>query len=208
MLNASTKVHFATTNFENSNAGGKSLIKYIYYQNISFDRMPQPTMGNCSSKRQDDVDCTITRDGQLNGGSRNGQNKPEAATPAQHTHSPRNININIRSNNNSNHQSHQQKQQRSTNEHVIDSTRAEVNVLLGRINEFQGTTEDDKNYRYLDEMLTRCILKLDRIECNNTQDRTIRKEAIQGVNQAISILERKLEINSDIKQLEKDLTGD
>lgn len=92
-----------------------------------------------------------------------------------------------------------------TNEAVIESIKAEVNSLLKRIDEFQGITDNDKNYKYLDEMLTRCILKLDRIECNNLSDRSNRKEAIEGVNQAISILERKLEINSDIKKLASNL---
>lgn len=92
-----------------------------------------------------------------------------------------------------------------TNENVIESIRAEVNSLLKRIEEFQGTTDSDKNYRYLDEMLTRCILRLDHIKCNNLSDRSSRKEAVDGVNQAISILERKLEINSDIKKLAANL---
>lgn len=92
------------------------------------------------------------------------------------------------------------------NENVIESIRAEVSSLLERVEEFQGTTDNDKNYRYLDEMLTRCILKLDHIECNNLSDRSSRKEAVEGVNQAISILERKLAINSDIKKLAANLS--
>lgn len=96
-------------------------------------------------------------------------------------------------------------QKTMTNENVIESTRTEVNSLLKRIEEFQGTTDNDKNYRYLDEMLTRCILRLDHIECNNSSDRSSRKEAVDGVNQAISILERKLAINSDIKKLASNL---
>lgn len=92
-----------------------------------------------------------------------------------------------------------------SNEDVIYSTKAEVNNLLGGINGFQGTTENDTNYRYLDEMLTRCMLKLDDIECSSSAERTSRKEAIKGVNKAISILEKKLEINSDIKELESNL---
>lgn len=94
---------------------------------------------------------------------------------------------------------------KTANEAVFDSTRAEVSNLLEGINEFKGTSQDDKDYRYFDEMLTRCILNLDQIECNDLQDRTNRKDAIRGVNEAISILERKLEINSEIKELESDL---
>lgn len=94
----------------------------------------------------------------------------------------------------------------TSNMDVIDSTRAEVNDLLRGINEFQGTTETDMNYRYLDEMLTRCMLKLDNLECNSSTDRTNRKDTIRCVNKAIYILEKKLEINSDIKKLESNLS--
>lgn len=90
-------------------------------------------------------------------------------------------------------------------EAVIETTRLEVSNLLVGINQFEGVSQDDKTYRYYDEMLTRCILNLDQIECETSQDRLNRKEAIRGVNDAISILERKLAINSEIKALESDL---
>lgn len=88
----------------------------------------------------------------------------------------------------------------------IDSTKAQVQDLLKQINLFQGTSENDKNYRYLDEMLTRCILKLDTIECNSVEDRADRKEAINQVNQALSILERRMGVNSEIMELEQNLS--
>lgn len=71
------------------------------------------------------------------------------------------------------------------------------------IREFEGTTASDKNYRYLVEMLTKCILKLDTIEWNNSKDRLNMKGAIQDVDQAIIMLETKrLETNlSDIRRL-------
>lgn len=93
------------------------------------------------------------------------------------------------------------KETKTINDDVIGSTKEEVYCLLELVQEFEGTTENDKNYRYLDEMLMRCILRLDKIECNNAQERNDRKEAISGVNQAISILERKLQINSEIREL-------
>lgn len=94
----------------------------------------------------------------------------------------------------------------SINDDMIKATRVELNDLLSGINEFRGTTESDKNYKYLDEMLTRCILRLDKLECNSKSDRSNRKEAVREINQALSILDRKLEINSNIKQLEKNLS--
>ena len=91
------------------------------------------------------------------------------------------------------------------NDNVIQTIRAQVNSLLERIHEFEGTSEQDKNYKYLDEMLTRCILDLDQIECNNVKERDNRRETIRSVNAVISILERKLAINSDIRSLEINL---
>lgn len=93
----------------------------------------------------------------------------------------------------------------SPNQAVIESTRMELGNLLEGINQFTGTSQDDKDYRYYDEMLTRCILNLDQIECRNSLDRSNRREAIHGVNEAINILERKLAINTEIENLESDL---
>lgn len=106
----------------------------------------------------------------------------------------------------SNH-NHQSNSKPLTVSEKIDSTKAEVSGLLVSIDQFQGITEDDKQYRYLDEMLTRCIIGLDSIQCNSSTDRENRRQAIKGINKAISILERKVAINSDIKKLETDLTN-
>lgn len=83
----------------------------------------------------------------------------------------------------------------------IGFTRVEVKSLLKQIDLFQGTNEDDKNYRYLDEMLTRCILKLDTVECVSAEDKTERKQTIDHINQALSILERRMEVNCEIMDL-------
>lgn len=152
-------------------------------------------MGNCGSKTDgnDKVKLNGHDTSQSSGSSSGNSDKVESQISAQRCNEPlRGSNYN---------------QKPSSNEDEIYSTKSEVNSLLCRIHEFQGTSENDKNYRYLDEMLTRCILKLDKIECNNSTDRGNRKEAIRGVNQAISILERKLEINSDIKKLECNLSN-
>lgn len=105
-----------------------------------------------------------------------------------------------------NHPANPSKKSLSVGERIC-STRAEICGLLWGIEQFQGTTENDKQYKYLDEMLTRCFIKLDEIECNNLADRDNRKQAIKGINKALAILERKLEINSDIRRLENDLTN-
>lgn len=158
---------------------------------LSLTQMLKRMMGNCGSKKDNSADDKNLTDQHV---------RLEERQLEGHI---RSLNVNPIGSSQSPDRNTYQTQ---SNEDVIDSTRAEVNDLLGGINEFQGTTENDMNYRYLDEMLTRCMLKLDNIECNSSSDRSSRKEAIRGVNKAISILEKKLEINSDIKKLEFNLT--
>lgn len=91
---------------------------------------------------------------------------------------------------------------------TIDETYLEVREILSRIQEFEGVSEN-KEYLMMDEMLTRCILKLDKVNCSNSDKlRQKRKAAINSVNTAISILERKLVMNSDMKQLAEKLSSD
>lgn len=62
-----------------------------------------------------------------------------------------------------------------------------------QVHEFNGTTPDDKGYRYLDEMLTLCILRLDCINIDgNDELRKYRKSAINEVNRVAAILEVKV----------------
>ncbi|XP_054719452.1 BAG domain-containing protein Samui-like [Uloborus diversus] len=68
------------------------------------------------------------------------------------------------------------------------------------VESFSGTA-NDKQYRYLDEMLTRLMLRLDDIETMGNSDvRNARKAAIKKVQSYIDLLETK--INSD--SVEKD----
>lgn len=149
---------------------------------------------------QDEIVTSQIRSHRLENASSSSNDRPYAYDNSEQTCSPAN----------SSH-SHNLSSERhnvssaSDNDTVINSTRAEVSDLLDRINAFEGVSENDKNYKYLDEMLTRCILRLDNIECTGSEDRSNRKQAIYGVNQAISILERKLAINSDMKRLDKNL---
>lgn len=158
------------------------------------------TMGNCRSKNEDTVD-NVDPDFE----SSSYQNS-ETTRIDKNFIKAQFCNHQLGNSSNGCHHGHSTSTS-DTNENVISATKAEVSSLLEGIQDFQGTSEKDKNYMYLDEMLTRCILRLDNIECNNTQDRGNRKETIRGVNQAISILERKLEFNSDIKKLETNLSN-
>lgn len=174
-------------------------------------------MGNCRSKRQADVDGL--RDDQIGKAdiesniakTNTGKTifEPHIMTSQSYGTTSANLTKNLNGFDNGRQKSQNMSSRltSATNENVIESTRAEVNALLERIYLFEGTTETDKDYRYLDEMLTRCILQLDNIECSNPTDRSNRKEAIRGVNEAISILERKLEINSDIQIIGRNLEG-
>lgn len=62
-----------------------------------------------------------------------------------------------------------------------------------QVNEFNGNDANDKGYRYLDEMLTLCILRLDCINIDgNDELRKYRKSAINDVNRVAALLETKV----------------
>lgn len=87
----------------------------------------------------------------------------------------------------------------------IGSTRNDAIILIKQIHSFQGSNEEDKSFRYIDEMLTRCILRLDNIEPSDSEVRIERKQTINHINQAISILERRMILNSQILEIERHL---
>ena len=62
-----------------------------------------------------------------------------------------------------------------------------------QVEEFSCASSSDKGYRYLDEMLTLCILRLDCINIDgNDELRKYRKSAINEVNRVAAILESKV----------------
>lgn len=68
---------------------------------------------------------------------------------------------------------------------------ANVADLVKQIDNFSGS-KDSKEYKYLDEMLTRQIIALDGIETGGREDvRQQRKESIRSINRCLSILESK-----------------
>lgn len=90
----------------------------------------------------------------------------------------------------------------------ISEVKSSVTNLLKEISNFSGTSAKSKEYRYLDEMLTRCVLNLDQIECGDSVElRQHRKAAIKLVDRATDILQRKLKINSDIHELSENMTA-
>jgi hypothetical protein len=74
----------------------------------------------------------------------------------------------------------------------LDKIKEEVEILMEKISNFKGTKQD-KEYLYLDEMLTRHLIALDGIEPEGQQEiRQIRKESIKSVNRCLSLLDAKV----------------
>lgn len=68
----------------------------------------------------------------------------------------------------------------------------EVDALNEQVKEFSGNSRQDKQYMYLDEMLTRELIKLDDIETEGKDNvRQARKQAIKCIQDSISLLESK-----------------
>lgn len=74
---------------------------------------------------------------------------------------------------------------------IIEDIYNEVESFHKEVNEFAGEYQD-KQYRFLDEMLTRCMIKLDNVETGgDEQIRQARKRAINAVHQSVSLLENR-----------------
>jgi len=79
----------------------------------------------------------------------------------------------------------------------LDKIKEEVDVLMEKISNFSGTKKD-KEYLYLDEMLTRHLIALDGIEPEGQLEiRQMRKESIKSVNMCLSLLDEKVSESSD-----------
>lgn len=84
----------------------------------------------------------------------------------------------------------------------MNSIKMNVSGLLQKVAEFGGVSASSKEYRYLDEMLTRSLLNLDQIDCSqSSQLRDQRRAIIKLTDKASDILQRKVQLNSDIKDL-------
>jgi len=74
----------------------------------------------------------------------------------------------------------------------LEKIKEDVESLTAKIDNFSGS-KTDKEYLYLEEMLTRHLLSLDGIEPEgDTEIRQIRKESINSVNRCLSYLDRKV----------------
>lgn len=78
---------------------------------------------------------------------------------------------------------------------IIQAIQKDVLELMSQVENFKGKPKD-KQYLYLDEMLTRNLIKLDNIETEGKDNiRQARKEAIKCIEKCISILEAKANAN-------------
>lgn len=74
----------------------------------------------------------------------------------------------------------------------VAAVQQDVDALTEQVAQFTGTTRKDKQYIYLDEMLTRNLLRLDDIETQGKENiRQARKDTIRSIQRAISMLEAK-----------------
>lgn len=78
----------------------------------------------------------------------------------------------------------------------IQSIQREVLNLMDQVERFTGSTRKDRQYLYLDEMLTQNLLKLDTIDTEGKEQiKQARREAIKCINKCISVLEAKADTN-------------
>lgn len=78
----------------------------------------------------------------------------------------------------------------------IQSIQRDVLNLMDEVEKFTGSTRKDRQYLYLDEMLTQNLLKLDTIDTEGKENiKQARREAIKCINKCISVLEAKADTN-------------
>lgn len=86
---------------------------------------------------------------------------------------------------------------------LIDLIMNDLKIWEQEVNKCNVTSADDKSYLLLDEMLTKCILRLDCININgNDELRKYRKQAINEVNKVTSLLESKIHTNNEAENNE------
>jgi hypothetical protein len=82
----------------------------------------------------------------------------------------------------------------------VQTIQKDVEELQDQVNKYSGRSRKDKEYIYLDEMLTRNLLKLDDIDTEGKDNvRQARKEAIRTIQRCISVLEGKVPVLEENK---------
>lgn len=83
----------------------------------------------------------------------------------------------------------------------VAQVQKDVDDLAEQVQRYVGGSRQDKEYMYLDEMLTRELIKLDDIETEGRENvRQARKNAIKSIQDTISLLETKTPIANQQEQ--------
>lgn len=94
---------------------------------------------------------------------------------------------------------------RLDSQQCVEQVQQEVDILTKRVEQYSGTSRNDKEYLYLDEMLTRHLIKLDTIEIEgNEQLRIARKNVIKSIQKSIVLLESKIPAPTNENKSEDD----
>lgn len=84
----------------------------------------------------------------------------------------------------------------------LNSVKRQAIDLVRIIEKFEYTSSDTKEFRYIEEMLTRCVLELDQLECSQLPElRQQRKDLVRCVEQASKVLHKKVELNASLSDL-------
>lgn len=76
----------------------------------------------------------------------------------------------------------------------IQKIQKDVLDLMTLVEQFNGRTRKNKDYIYLDEMLTQSLIRLDDVETQGKENvKLARKEAVKCINRCLSVLEAKAE---------------
>lgn len=86
----------------------------------------------------------------------------------------------------------------------IQEIQRDVLDLMTKVEQFQGKTRRDREYLYLDEMLTQNLLKLDTVDTDGQENvKLARKEAVKCINRCLSVLEAKAEAAEDLSAAQR-----
>uniref|UniRef100_A0A1B0CB25 BAG domain-containing protein n=1 Tax=Lutzomyia longipalpis TaxID=7200 RepID=A0A1B0CB25_LUTLO len=90
----------------------------------------------------------------------------------------------------------------------IEKIQNDVLSLMDQVEKFTGTSRKDRQYVYLDEMLTQNLLKLDTIDADGQEKiKQARRNAIKCINQCIAVLEQKADAAAAAKNSEASATS-
>lgn len=79
----------------------------------------------------------------------------------------------------------------------IQNIQKEVLEIMDKVENFNGCSKKDREYIFLDEMLTQNLLKLDTIDTEGSETiKHARRAAIKCINKCIEVLEAKVDANS------------